>query len=84
MKGAIDDIDTALACLSILEPRQASVLLMRYGLDGGKPKRQAEVGARLGVSSSQVSRIERAALEYLGDTVAGQLLSDVMVRMESV
>jgi len=84
VKGSIDDIDTVLTCLSILEPRQASVLVMRYGLDGGRPKRQAEVGAQLGVSSSQVSRIERNAIDHRGDTVAGQLLSDVMARMESV
>ncbi|NLE81614.1 MAG: DEAD/DEAH box helicase family protein [Rhodococcus sp.] len=83
IKGSIDDFDTALACLSILEPRQVSVVVMRYGLDGQKPKRQAEIGARLGISSSQVGRIERTAIEHLGDTVAGQLLSDVMARMES-
>lgn len=83
-RGTVDDFDTVLACLSILEPRQVSVLVMRFGLGGERPKRQAEVGARLGVSSSQVSRIERTAIEYLGDTVAGELLSDVMVRMETV
>jgi len=83
-RGTVDDFDTVLACLSILEPRQVSVLVMRFGLGGERPKRQAEVGARLGVSSSQVSRIERTAIEYLGDTVAGELLSDVMVRMEAV
>ncbi|MGV9747280.1 DEAD/DEAH box helicase family protein [Rhodococcus zopfii] len=82
--GTVDDFDTVLACLSILEPRQVSVLVMRYGLGGEQPKRQAEIGARLGVSSSQVSRIERTAIEYLGDTIAGELLSDVMVRMETV
>ncbi|WP_407108071.1 helicase-related protein [Rhodococcus aetherivorans] len=83
-RGSVDDFDTVLACLSILEPRQISVLVMRYGLGGEPPKRQAEIGARLGVSSSQISRIERTAIEYLGDTVAGELLSDVMVRMETV
>jgi DNA-directed RNA polymerase specialized sigma subunit len=57
---------------------------MRYGLGGEPPKRQAEIGARLGVSSSQISRIERTAIEYLGDTIAGELLSDLMVRMETV
>lgn len=84
VKGSVDDFDMALACLSILEPRQISVLIMRYGLGGEPPKRQAEIGARIGVSSSQVSRIERTAIEHLGDTVAGQLLSDVMARLENV
>ncbi|MGU3585328.1 DEAD/DEAH box helicase family protein [Rhodococcus sp. C26F] len=84
VKGSVDDFDTVLSCLSILEPRQVSVLVMRYGLGGQQPKRQAEIGARLGLSSSQVGRIERSAIAHLGDTVAGQLLSDVMARMESV
>ncbi|AWG98502.1 DEAD/DEAH box helicase [Rhodococcus ruber] len=82
-RGSVDDFDTVLACLSILEPRQVSVLVMRNGLGGESPKRQAEIGARLGVSSSQISRIERTAIEYLGDSIAGDLLSDVMVRMET-
>ncbi|UYP20191.1 DEAD/DEAH box helicase family protein [Rhodococcus sp. Z13] len=81
--GTDDDFDIVLACLSILEPRQVSVLVMRYGLDGQQPRRQAKVGARLGISARQVNRIERTAIEYLGDTVARELLSDVMARMES-
>ena len=37
----------------------------RYGLDGETPFRQQDVAARLGISRSYVSRIEKKALEKL-------------------
>lgn len=50
---------------TILEPREAEVLRLRYGLGGGKPQTQREVAQRSGISRSYVSRIEKKALEKL-------------------
>lgn len=44
------------------EPRERSVIILRYGLDGGEPLPQREVGKLLGISRSYVSRIEKRAL----------------------
>jgi len=48
-----------------LEPREQSIIFMRYGLGGQKELTQREVSKRLGISRSYVSRIEKKALEIL-------------------
>lgn len=49
----------------LLEPRERQIIIMRYGL-GGKPAiTQRETAAKLGISRSYVSRIEKAALEKI-------------------
>lgn len=48
-----------------LTQREKSVVRLRYGLDGGVPFRQQDVAAKLGISRSYVSRIEKKALEKL-------------------
>lgn len=64
----IDDIDVRMKSeklygyLPSLEPRERSVVCMRYGLGGRKPLPQREVAAKLGISRSYVSRIEKRAL----------------------
>ena len=48
-----------------LAEQERLVIRMRYGLDGGQPKRQREVAQRTGISRSYVSRIEKRALQKL-------------------
>lgn len=47
------------------DPKERSVLILRYGLYGGEEQTQREVGRLLGISRSYVSRIEKRALEQL-------------------
>ncbi len=67
----IDDIDVRMKSRKLydflpdLEPRERSVICMRYGLGGRKPLPQREVAVKLGISRSYVSRIEKRALEKL-------------------
>lgn len=67
----IDDIDVRIKSrqlygfLPALEPRERSVICMRYGLGGYQPMPQREVAKRLGISRSYISRIEKRALEKL-------------------
>lgn len=53
------------AVKNVLSDREAEVICLRYGLDGGDPLTQREVAAHLGISRSYVSRIEKKALELL-------------------
>lgn len=53
-----------------LDEREQKVIWLRYGLTGGKPQRQREVAAMLGISRSYVSRIEKRALEKLQQALA--------------
>ncbi|MBR1496404.1 MAG: RNA polymerase sporulation sigma factor SigK [Oscillospiraceae bacterium] len=56
----------ALACVDrVLDPREAQVIRLRFGLGGGKPLTQREVAATSGISRSYVSRIEKKAMEKL-------------------
>jgi len=50
-----------------LSDREREIILMRYGLLNGQEVTQQEIGHRLGISRSYVSRIEKRALEKLKD-----------------
>ena len=50
------------ACLT---DQERQVVRLRYGLDGGPPRRQRQVAEATGISRSYVSRIEKRALEKL-------------------
>ena len=49
----------------IKDPREKSIIMMRYGLDGMRPMTQREVSKKLNISRSYVSRIEKKALKEL-------------------
>lgn len=48
-----------------LTPREREILVSRYALLGGRELTQNEVGERLGISRSYVSRIEKKALSKM-------------------
>lgn len=48
-----------------LTGREREIITLRYGLGGGREITQREIGHRLGISRSYVSRIEKRALEKL-------------------
>ena len=50
---------------SSLDSREREIITLRYGLDGRPPLTQREVAARLGISRSYISRIEKRAVETL-------------------
>ena len=49
----------------IEDPREKSILIMRYGLDGKEPMTQNEIAEIFGISRSYVSRIETKCLKRL-------------------
>lgn len=54
-----------------LTDQERQVIVLRYGLDGEKPKRQREVAQVCGISRSYISRIEKRALEKLRAALEG-------------
>ena len=48
-----------------LTPQERQVVVLRYGLGGGTPRRQREVADVTGISRSYISRIEKRALQKL-------------------
>ena len=67
-----DDIDQKIKVKRLYElvegmtdPRERSILIMRYGLYSTDPMTQRQIASRLGISRSYVSRIEKKAIERL-------------------
>ena len=58
-KQAVENVER------VLEPREAEIIRLRYGLGGQKALTQREVAEHCGISRSYVSRIEKKALEKL-------------------
>ena len=50
---------------NILKDREKTILELRFGLDGHKPKTQNEIAESMGISRSYVSRIETKAISKL-------------------
>ena len=48
-----------------LSDRERLVIILRYGLFQQEPETQQEIAAKLGISRSYVSRIEKKALRKL-------------------
>lgn len=49
----------------VLTDREKEILTLRYGLKSGKEMTQNEIGKRMGISRSYISRIEKKALQKL-------------------
>lgn len=67
-----DDIDAKMKIkkasefiMKNLTDREREIIILRYGLTGGRPITQREVARKLGISRSYVSRIEKSALERI-------------------
>jgi RNA polymerase primary sigma factor len=54
-----------------LDPREAAVLRMRYGLEGHVPMTLGAIGVQLGVTGERVRQIEQAALTNLREFFQG-------------
>jgi RNA polymerase sporulation-specific sigma factor len=53
----------------VLKKREITILEMRFGLDGKKPRTQNQIAKLLGISRSYVSRIETKAIEKLSKEI---------------
>ena len=54
---------------SLLRDRERTIIELRFGLDGHKPKTQNEIASMMGISRSYVSRIETKAIEKLSKVI---------------
>jgi RNA polymerase primary sigma factor len=64
MTGA-EELKQVLGYLDRLEPREAAVLRLRFGLNGEEPRTLQEIGERLGLTRERVRQIERDGLKRL-------------------
>ena len=50
---------------SLIKNREQTIIELRFGLNGTKPKTQNEIAKMIGISRSYVSRIETKAINKL-------------------
>ena len=58
--------------LGEMEPREATILKMRFGLDDGEPRTLKEIGEALGLTRERVRQIESEALAVLNKGLNGE------------
>ena len=75
-KNIEDEVDTKIKIKNllkkikeVLKDREKTIIELRFGLKGNKPKTQKEIATMLGISRSYVSRIETKAIEKLAHEI---------------
>jgi RNA polymerase primary sigma factor len=59
------NVDMVREVVSILDPREMTILRYRFGLDGGGEKTLEEVGEKFGVTRERIRQIQNVALKKL-------------------
>ncbi len=72
MRGHLQDV------LNTLDAREAAVVRMRYGLDGGQPKTLDEIGRAFKLSRERIRQIERETMAKLRHPSRSQVLRDYL------
>ena len=67
----IDNIKHVYDMLDDMEPREATILRMRFGLDDSEPRTLKEIGLALGLTRERVRQIENEALNRLARGLMG-------------
>ena len=68
----------ACECSTPSKPREAAVVRMRYGLDGGQPKTLDEIGRAFKLSRERIRQIERETMAKLRHPSRAQVLRDYL------
>ena len=70
--------DKIIEVLATLSPREARILRMRFGLDGGQDYTLEEVGLKFGLTRERIRQIEGKALRQLRNPHKASQLKDYL------
>ncbi|MEN8126184.1 MAG: RNA polymerase sigma factor RpoD/SigA [Planctomycetota bacterium] len=65
--GTHEDLQKALALLDEIDPREAEVLRLRFGLGGAEPLTLKQIGKQLGLTRERVRQLQKNALAQLNE-----------------
>jgi len=66
-----DNLTHVMQQLEVMDPREATVLRMRFGLQDNEPRTLKEIGEALGLTRERVRQIETEALNRLAESLEG-------------
>ena len=78
-----DDLETIRKLLDAIDEREATILRMRYGLDGHEPLTLKEIGKQVGLTRERVRQIEIESLRKLNERLK-QLNGEQLASMEKL
>ena len=67
-----DNLKHVYQMLDTMDPREATILRMRFGLDDSEPRTLKEIGETLGLTRERVRQIENVALGRLAKGLTGE------------
>ena len=67
-----DNLKHAYRMLDKMDPREATILRMRFGLDDAEPRTLKEIGESLNLTRERVRQIESEALKKLAKGLLGE------------
>ena len=66
-----DNLKHVFRMLDTMDPREATILRMRFGLDDAEPRTLKEIGEALGLTRERVRQIESEALKRIAKEILG-------------
>lgn len=67
-----DNLKHIYEMLDTMDPREATILRMRFGLDDSEPRTLKEIGESLGLTRERVRQIENEALNKIAKSLMGE------------